>query len=347
MVRGLRVVVCVFLSVSLSLVSCGGCAVFGGRPGSRPGGGSGGGSGRAADRPGGRSVSATTPVQEYVGQGYDAEASQAHRRLVREHEGEIRGRAVAFMRERWHVDVRVSAVWAGTDHGVGVYMVCDEPRFVTHLGMTLDGRGHVVGEPFTSEGAIVTGLLYRAYRGEYDALNAFLEGEARRLYLYGMRQEAIERTQGVGYETPWLFISTTDSDFPDVLAAFERGEDLPAERIRAMFEADVAAGVRHLREIGGNPERGEVVSTSIQLYSSTDDLPPRSVVDTIEADLKEWGRGHAAPPTGYTIDISRNFIVDRAGQPNGDTVDTGFIKNKEGGGGRVRFFYLGGQGEGA
>ncbi|BDR52719.1 hypothetical protein KIM372_06260 [Bombiscardovia nodaiensis] len=280
-------------------------------------------------------------MQEYVGQGFLPGASEEGVRLVRAHEGQIRERVVSFMRQRWHVEVRVNAVWPGR-RSAAVYVSCQDPVFTVGLNVRLDREGQVVGDPVDQweelQTAVMTGLFYRAYQGEYDQLNEFLRGEASRLGLYGMRPEALQRTQSVGYVTPWMFVAMAGSDYQDVVDAFVAGEDLPVERLRVMFEADIAREREHVLD----RERGMVVNTPIQLYAASDTLPSKSVVDRVEADLRAWSGSHVLPPTGYTITIFKNSIVNRVGLPNGDNVDTGQVPGGPADGIKIRYLYFNG-----
>ncbi|RBP99923.1 DUF1672 family protein [Bifidobacterium xylocopae] len=285
---------------------------------------------------------ATTPVQEYTGQGFAPEDSQDMRQPVQEHEAEIKRMVVSYMKNRWHSDVTVNAVWPAIN-GAHVNVSCADPQFTVSVQVDMDEQGHIKGDPNdlweNVKTAIVTGLYHRAWQQECDQLNAFLAEEARSMNFYGLRQEAIAKTRSVGYESPWFYFKLEGGDFEDIVDAYVEGSDLNARTLRPMFERDISKAMQE----GKLGERGKVIETAIQMYGPSNKLPPQSSVDRVEKDLTRWAQSHTLPPIGYTISLFSNAITDSSGMADGDTVNTGEEKKSDGTV-DTRYLYPGGRG---
>ncbi len=251
----------------------------------------------------------TTPVAEYKGQGFRLVDGDKSKEIVEKNEAEIKKRAIAYMKDTYKTDVKVNNVVPARDAAV-VKVEAEEPiQFHTSVIVGLDMQkkkldppDFVRSEDGVVESAIVSGLYAKAYEAEFKRLDLFAEKEAEKYNLQGLNQETIDKTQASGYQHSYYFIPTSIA-FDDAYNAYISNPEINPTEIRELF----------LKE----DENFKNVHVALQFYSKSDGLPKQEKADKIAEDLK---KEVGLPKAVYTIDIYKNFIVDRVGLPDGENI---------------------------
>lgn len=251
----------------------------------------------------------TTPVAEYKGQGFSLVDGDKSKPIVEKNEAEIKKRAIAYMKDKYKTDVKVNNVVPARDAAV-VKVEAEEPiQFHTSVIVGFDMRKkeldplpNVWSQEGEVEGAIISGLYVKAYKEEFKRLDVFAEKEAEKYSLQGLNQKTIEKTQSVGYQSSYYFIPTSIA-FEDTYNAYITNPEISQNEIRKLF----------LKE----DEDFKNVNIALQFYNKSNGLPKQEKVDKIATDLK---KENGIPRGIYTIDIYKNFLVDRVGLPDGENI---------------------------
>ncbi|WP_088815977.1 MULTISPECIES: DUF1672 family protein [Listeria] len=251
----------------------------------------------------------TTPVAEYKGQGFIFVDGDKSKEIVEKNEAEIKKRAIAYMKDTYKTDVKVNNVVPARDAAVVMVEAEDPIEFHTSVIVGLDMQkkkldppDFVRSEDGVVESAIVSGLYAKAYEAEFKRLDLFAEKEAEKYNLQGLNQETIDKTQASGYQHSYYFIPTSIA-FDDAYNAYISNPEINPTEIRELF----------LKE----DENFKNVHVALQFYSKSDGLPKQEKADKIAEDLK---KEVGLPKAVYTIDIYKNFIVDRVGLPDGENI---------------------------
>ncbi|QDA73506.1 DUF1672 family protein [Listeria seeligeri] len=250
----------------------------------------------------------TTPVQDYVGQGYSFVDGDKSAERVKKQEEEIKQEAINYMKTTYKTDVKVNNVVPARNAAV-VMVECEEPiQFHTSVIVSLVLNKDDVGSARSDEGevekAIVGGLYAKAYKEEFEHLDAFAEKIAKEYDLLGMREEAIDKTASVGYAEKYYFIAIAASYYPNVYNAYIENPAIPVDELRSLFLKD-------------DPSN-EKMEIAMEFYSKENKLPKQKVAD----DLAEEIRQETGLPKGnYVVTLYKNLIVNRVGLPDGENVD--------------------------
>ncbi len=251
----------------------------------------------------------TTPVAEYEGQGFRLVDGDKSKPIVEKNEAEIKKRAIAYMKDTYKTNVKVNNVVPARDAAV-VKVEAEEPiKFHTSVIVGLDMQkkeldppGSVYSQEGEVESAIVSGLYAKAYEEEFKRLDLFAEKEAEKYNLQGLNQKTIDKTQSSGYQQSYYFIPTSIA-FDDAYNAYISNPKINQAEIRKLF----------LKE----DKNFKNVHVALQFYSKSSGLPKQEKADKIAEDLK---KETGLPKAVYTIDIYKNFIVNRVGLPDGENI---------------------------
>ncbi|WP_040504860.1 DUF1672 family protein [Listeria fleischmannii] len=253
----------------------------------------------------------TTPVAEYKGQGFIFVDGDKSKEIVEKNAAEIKKRAIAYMKDTYKTNVKVNNVVPARDAAV-VMVEAEEPiefhtSVIVGLDMQkkeLDPSPNVWSQDGVVEGAIVSGLYAKAYKEEFIQLDSFTANEAKKYDLEGYNQKSIDKTQAGGYEQRFYYISVSSLEFPTVYKAYLQNNNLSndSELLRSLFLKD-------------NPDFSNV-SISCRYFFKSKGLPKQEEVDKMREDLN---LSKGLPKGLYSIDVYKNFIVNRVGLPNGDS----------------------------
>ncbi|MBC1707078.1 DUF1672 family protein [Listeria welshimeri] len=247
----------------------------------------------------------TTPVQDYVGQGFSFVDGDKSEELVKRDEEKIKQEAINYVKNTYKTDVKVNNVVPARNAAV-VMVECEEPiQFHTSVivGKVINKEGEWLARSDEGEveKAIVGGLYAKAYEAEFQHLDAFAEKIAKENDLLGMREEAIDKTAAEGYTSNHYFIVAMDVYYPSVYNAYLANQGISAEELRKLFEKD--------------DPKYEHVSVPMEFYSKENNLPEQKLADDLAEELKQE---KGLPKGSYDIRVYKNSIVNRVGLPDGD-----------------------------
>ncbi|EAC8434180.1 DUF1672 family protein [Listeria monocytogenes] len=256
----------------------------------------------------------TTPVQDYVGQGFSFVDGEKSAERVKQNEEEIKQKAIEYVKTKYKTNVKVNNVVPARNAAV-VMVECEEPiQFHTSVivGESINKKGEWSAR--SSEGeveqAIVSGLYAKAYETEFRNLDTFTEKLAKENNLLGLRDEAIEKTSSSGYTSNHYFIAASSLSFPSVYQAYIENQRIATDELKLLFAKE-------------DPE-GNILSIPMEFYSKEDKLPEQKVADNLAERLKQE---KDLPKGNYMITVYKNFIVNRVGLPDGENIDvTDIIK---------------------
>ncbi|EAG2314253.1 DUF1672 family protein [Listeria monocytogenes] len=256
----------------------------------------------------------TTPVQDYVGQGFSFVDGDKSAERVKKHGEEIKQEAINYMKNTYKTDVKVNNVVPARNAAV-VMVESEEPiQFHTYVIVGLILNKDEVGNARSDEGevekAIVGGLYAKAYEEEFKNLDVFAEKIAKENNLLGMRAEAIDKTASDGYTSNYYFLSIFALDYPSVYNAYLENPKISAEELKKLFEKD--------------DPTSKNISMPMKFFVRGNKLPEQGVADNLANEIKQE---EGIPKGRYAVLIYKNFIVDRVGLPDGESVDVeGIIK---------------------
>ncbi|MBC1662056.1 DUF1672 family protein [Listeria welshimeri] len=249
----------------------------------------------------------TTPVQDYVGQGFSFVDGDKSEEIVKRDEEKIKQEAINYVKNTYKTDVKVNNVVPARNAAV-VMVECEEPiQFHTSVivGKVINKEGEWLAR--SNEGevekAIVGGLYAKAYEAEFQRLDTFAEKLAKENNLLGLRNEAIDKTAAEGYTSNHYFIVAMDVYYPSVYNAYLANQGISTEELRKLFEKD-------------DPKYGHV-SVPMEFYSKENNLPEQKLADDLAEELEQE---KGLPRGNYMITMYKNFIVNRVGVPDGEFV---------------------------
>ncbi|EAE1348288.1 DUF1672 family protein [Listeria monocytogenes] len=247
----------------------------------------------------------TTPVQDYVGQGFSFVDGEKSAVRVKKDEEKIKQEAINYMKNTYKTDVKVNNVVPARNAAV-VMVESEEPiKFHTSIivGKVINKEGEWLAR--SNEGeiekAIVGGLYAKAYESEFRHLDTFANKIAKENDLLGLRNEAIDKTAAEGYISNHYFIVAMDVYYPSVYNAYLKNQEISEGELRNLFEKD--------------DPMYEHISIPMEFYSKENKLPKQEEADDLAEKLKlEDG----LPKGSYDIRVYKNSIVNRVGLPDGD-----------------------------
>ncbi|MBF2459322.1 DUF1672 family protein [Listeria seeligeri] len=250
----------------------------------------------------------TTPVQDYVGQGFSFVDGDKSAERVKKHEEEIKQEAINYMKTTYKTDVKVNNVVPARNAAV-VMVECEEPiqfhtSVIVSLVLNKDDVGSARSEEGEVEKAIVGGLYAKAYKEEFEHLDAFAEKLAKENDLLGMREEAIDKTASVGYAEKYYFIAIAASYYPNVYNAYIENPAIPVDELRNLFLKD-------------DPSN-EKMAIAMNFFSKEESLPKKELVDNLASEILQESR---LPKGTYETTVYKNLIVNRVGLPDGESID--------------------------
>ncbi|EHP2906067.1 TPA: DUF1672 family protein [Listeria monocytogenes] len=251
----------------------------------------------------------TTPVQEYVGQGYSFVDGNKSAERVKELEEEIKQEAINYMKTKYKTDVKVNNV-VPARNGAVVIVESEAPiQFTTSVVVKFllnnkDGIGSGTSSEGEVEQAIVGGLYAKVYEAEFQQLNQFTEKLAKKYDLEGYTQEAREKTSPNGYQGKFYFVTLGFSGYLSVYNAYLANPEISTDDLRALFIKD--------------DPTSKNMNIPMAFFSKENKLPEQKLADDLAEELrKEQG----LPKGNYDIRVYKNHIVNRVGLPDGESLD--------------------------
>ncbi|EAG9290875.1 TPA: DUF1672 family protein [Listeria monocytogenes] len=257
----------------------------------------------------------TTPVQDYVGQGYSFVDGDKSAERVKKHEEEIKQEAINYMKTKYKTDVKVNNV-VPARNGAVVIVESEAPiQFTTSVVVKFllnnkDEIGSGTSDEGAVEQAIVGGLYAKAYEEEFKHLDEVTEKLASKNDLEGFTQEALDKTSPSGHQGKYYFITAINDDYLSVYNAYLNNTQISSKELQALFIKD--------------DPTSKNMTIVVNYFSKNDKLPKQAVVDNL-AD--EFQKESNLPRGFYPINLFKNLIVNRVGLPDGEHIQAEvFIK---------------------
>ncbi|EUJ52897.1 hypothetical protein MCOL2_11487 [Listeria fleischmannii FSL S10-1203] len=250
----------------------------------------------------------TTPVQEYVGQGFIFADGEKSKDIVEKNKAEIGRRAIKYMKETYKTDVKVNNVVPARSAAV-VMVEAEEPiQFHTSVIVGLDMKkkaldpeeANVVrSEEGVVENAILGGLFHKAYSSNFETLDSTLISLLKEEKVEHYNQKAIDRTENSGYANQFYFVSFFE-DYNEILNAYLENINISSEDIKKMFET--------------HPDNKNI-SINVRLFMGNGQKPSQVIVNKT---VKELEKVKEIPMATYNIILYKNEILNKVGLPDGE-----------------------------
>ncbi|MBF2388497.1 DUF1672 family protein [Listeria welshimeri] len=251
----------------------------------------------------------TTPVQDYVGQGFSFVDGDKSAERVKKHEEEIKQEVINYIKTKYKTDVKVNNV-VPARNGAVVIVESEAPiQFTTSVIVKfILNKKDEIGSGTSNEGeieqAIIGGLYAKVYEEEFKNLDEVSEKLAKKYDLESYTQDALEKTSPNGYQGKYYFVTLGFSDYLSVYNAYLANPEISTDDLRALFIKD--------------DPTSKNMSIPIAFFSKEDKLPEQKLADDLAEELrKEKG----LPKGSYDIRVYKNHIVNRVGLPDGESID--------------------------
>ncbi|HIH0578050.1 TPA: DUF1672 domain-containing protein [Staphylococcus aureus] len=163
-----------------------------------------------------KSVPEEMEASKYVGQGFQPPAEKDAIEFAKKHRKEFEKVGEQFFKDNFGLKVKATNV-VGKDDGVEVYVHCEDHGIVFNASLPLykdaihqkgSMRSNDNGDDMSMMvGTVLSGFEYRAQKEKYDNLyKSFKENEKKYQYT-GFTKEAINKTQNVGYQNEYFYIT--------------------------------------------------------------------------------------------------------------------------------------------
>ncbi|HEI1482640.1 TPA: DUF1672 domain-containing protein, partial [Staphylococcus aureus] len=152
----------------------------------------------------------------YVGQGFQPSAEKDAIEFAKKHRKEFEKVGEQFFKDNFGLKVKATNV-VGKDDGVEVYVHCEDHGIVFNASLPLykdaihqkgSMRSNDNGDDMSMMvGTVLSGFEYRAQKEKYDNLYKFFKENEKKYQYTGFTNEAINKTQNVGYQNEYFYIT--------------------------------------------------------------------------------------------------------------------------------------------
>ncbi|EOD7927975.1 DUF1672 domain-containing protein [Staphylococcus aureus] len=163
-----------------------------------------------------KSVPEEMEASKYVGQGFQPPAEKDAIEFAKKHRKEFEKVGEQFFKDNFGLKVKATNV-VGKDDGVEVYVHCEDHGIVFNASLPLykdaihqkgSMRSNDNGDDMsTLVGTVLSGFEYRAQKEKYDNLYKFFKENEKKYQYTGFTKEAINKTQNVGYQNEYFYIT--------------------------------------------------------------------------------------------------------------------------------------------
>ncbi|EOB8372754.1 DUF1672 domain-containing protein [Staphylococcus aureus] len=163
-----------------------------------------------------KSVPEEMEASKYVGQGFQPPAEKDAIEFAKKHRKEFEKVGEQFFKDNFGLKVKATNV-VGKDDGVEVYVHCEDHGIVFNASLPLykdaihqkgSMRSNDNGDDMSMMvGTVLSGFEYRAQKEKYDNLYKFLKENEKKYQYTGFTKEAINKTQNVGYQNEYFYIT--------------------------------------------------------------------------------------------------------------------------------------------
>ncbi|HDB3427644.1 TPA: DUF1672 domain-containing protein [Staphylococcus aureus] len=163
-----------------------------------------------------KSVPEEMEASKYVGQGFQPPAEKDTIEFAKKHRKEFEKVGEQFFKDNFGLKVKATNV-VGKDDGVEVYVHCEDHGIVFNASLPLykdaihqkgSMRSNDNGDDMSMMvGTVLSGFEYRAQKEKYDNLYKFFKENEKKYQYTGFTKEAINKTQNVGYQNEYFYIT--------------------------------------------------------------------------------------------------------------------------------------------
>ncbi|MBY0996350.1 DUF1672 domain-containing protein [Staphylococcus aureus] len=163
-----------------------------------------------------KSVPEEMEASKYVGHGFQPPAEKDAIEFAKKHRKEFEKVGEQFFKDNFGLKVKATNV-VGKDDGVEVYVHCEDHGIVFNASLPLykdaihqkgSMRSNDNGDDMSMMvGTVLSGFEYRAQKEKYDNLYKFFKENEKKYQYTGFTKEAINKTQNVGYQNEYFYIT--------------------------------------------------------------------------------------------------------------------------------------------
>ncbi|HCV7666351.1 TPA: DUF1672 domain-containing protein [Staphylococcus aureus] len=163
-----------------------------------------------------KSVPEEMEASKYVGQGFQPPAEKDAIEFAKKHRKEFEKVGEQLFKDNFGLKVKATNV-VGKDDGVEVYVHCEDHGIVFNASLPLykdaihqkgSMRSNDNGDDMSMMvGTVLSGFEYRAQKEKYDNLYKFFKENEKKYQYTGFTKEAINKTQNVGYQNEYFYIT--------------------------------------------------------------------------------------------------------------------------------------------
>lgn len=177
-----------------------------------------------------QSIPEEVPASQYKGQGFQPVAEKSAIAHAKKHREEYEKLGEQFFKDNFSLNVKATNV-VGSGDGVEVYVHCDDHDIVFNASILFDKEAiHEEGSMRSNDngdtmsdmvGTVLSGFEYRANKEKMDNLEKYLKDKEDKYHYTGFTDEAITKTQNIGYQNNYFYITTSSTKLRDYRKHFE------------------------------------------------------------------------------------------------------------------------------
>ncbi|MEI5755273.1 DUF1672 domain-containing protein [Staphylococcus aureus] len=254
-----------------------------------------------------KSVPEEMEASKYVGQGFQPPAEKDAIEFAKKHKDKIAKRGEQFFMDNFGLKVKATNV-VGSGDGVEVFVHCDDHDIVFNASIPFDKsiiesdsslRSEDKGDDMsTLVGTVLSGFEYRAQKEKYDNLYKFFKENEKKYQYTGFTNEAINKTQNVGYQNEYFYITYLSRNLKEYRKYYE-----PLIRKN---DKEFKEGMQRARKELNYTANTDAVST---LFSTKKNFTKDNTVDdVIELSNKLKDKPNMPQKSQVTIQLGKSSI---------------------------------------
>ncbi|MBR9344721.1 DUF1672 domain-containing protein [Staphylococcus aureus] len=254
-----------------------------------------------------KSVPEEMEASKYVGQGFQPPAEKDAIEFAKKHRKEFEKVGEQFFKDNFGLKVKATNV-VGKDDGVEVYVHCEDHGIVFNASLPLykdaihqkgSMRSNDNGDDMSMMvGTVLSGFEYRAQKEKYDNLYKFFKENEKKYQYTGFTKEAINKTQNVGYQNEYFYITYLSRNLKEYRKYYEP--------LIHKNDKEFKEGMQRARKELNYTANTDVVST---LFSTKKNFTKDNTVDdVIELSDKLYNLKNKPDKSTITIQIGKPTI---------------------------------------
>ncbi|CAC6560119.1 TPA: DUF1672 domain-containing protein [Staphylococcus aureus] len=254
-----------------------------------------------------KSVPEEMEASKYVGQGFQPPAEKDAIEFAKKHRKEFEKVGEQFFKDNFGLKVKATNV-VGKDDGVEVYVHCEDHGIVFNASLPLykdaihqkgSMRSNDNGDDMSMMvGTVLSGFEYRAQKEKYDNLYKFFKENEKKYQYTGFTKEAINKTQNVGYQNEYFYITYLSRNLKEYRKYYEP--------LIHKNDKEFKEGMQRARKELNYTANTDVVST---LFSTKKNFTKDNTVDdVIELSNKLKDKPNMPQKSQVTIQLGKPSI---------------------------------------